>query len=146
MKLYNKRARFDYQIEDSFEAGIALTGTEVKSIRDGRGDISSAFVRLRGGEAWLIGANIPQSVHSSIQDYDPVRSRKILLHKEQLLSLGTKLTSKNLTLVPVSLYTKGRLVKAEIALGKGKKQFEKKEAKRRADLDREAEQALREKE
>ncbi len=145
MKITNRRAFHDYQISDRFEGGLALIGGEVQAIRQGRANINSAYVRIRGGEAWLIGANIPLSVHSAIQGYDPTRVRKVLLHKDQLTSLGSKIASEKLTLVPISLYTKGRLVKAEIGLGKSKKQYEKREIKRKKDLDREAEIAIREK-
>jgi SsrA-binding protein len=117
----------------------------VQAIRQGRANINSAYIRIRGGEAWLIGANIPLSVHSAIKDYDPTRVRKVLLHKDQLVSLGSKIASEKLTLVPISLYTKGRLVKAEIGLGKGKKEYQKKEVRRRRDMDLDAERAIRDK-
>lgn len=145
MKVTNKRAFHDYQIQERFEAGLALIGGEVQSIRQGRANISSAYVRIRDGEAWLIGANIPLSAHSAIKDYDSTRVRKVLLHKDQIVSYGSKIASEKLTLVPISLYTKGRLVKAEIGLGKGKKKYEKRDAKRRKDMDRDAERAIRDK-
>lgn len=144
MKLLNRRARHDYHIFESFEAGIVLTGQEVKSIQQGRGDLSNSFVRLRGGEAWLVGANIPRyGGNSTVQEYDPLRTRKLLLHKKELLDLDLKSKGKSLTFIPLSLYTKGRRVKAQIASARGKKQFEKREAKRRKDLDREAERDIR---
>lgn len=145
MKILNRRARHDYQIGESFEAGIALTGPEVKSIKQGRGDISSSFVRIKDGEAWLVGANIPLYGQASAPGYDPIRTRKVLLHKNEIISLSTKVGQQRLTLVPLSLYTKGRLVKVQLALGRGKKQYEKREAKRRADVQREVERALRDK-
>lgn len=142
MRILNRRARHDYQLFENLEAGIALTGSEVKSVRAGRGDLSSAFVRIKDGEAWLVGANIPRYEAGS-KDYDPIRTRKLLLHKNELVSLSTKMAQQNLTLVPISLYTKGRLVKVRVALGKGKKQYEKRDAKRRKDIDREVERALK---
>jgi SsrA-binding protein len=143
MQIQNKRARFDYQILEEVEAGLALTGAEVKTLKEGRGDISHAFVRIRDGEAWLIGANIPQYGHSSSQTYDPLRTRKVLLHKEEIISLGTKMSQANLTLVPVKVYNKGRLVKVRLALSKGKKQFEKKETTKRKDIQRQIERDLK---
>lgn len=145
MKLTNKRVYRDYQVLEKFEAGIVLTGPEVKSLKQGRGDLSSSFVRIREGEAWLTGANIPFYQQAGGQEYDPLRSRKLLLHKKELLSLSTKIGQSGLTLVPLSLYTKGRLVKAGIALAKGRKQYEKREVKKRKDIEREVERALREK-
>lgn len=141
VKISNRRARHDYFLTESVEAGLALTGNEVKSLLQGRADLGSAFVRIRDGEAWLIGANIPP--YGAIQGYDPLRIRKLLLNKAEITSLDTKMRQQNLTLVPVSVYNKGRLIKAKLSLGKGKKQFEKREAKRRKDLDREAEKALK---
>lgn len=145
MKLTNKRVYRDYQVLEKFEAGIILTGPEVKSLKQGRGDLSSSFVRIREGEAWLTGTNIPSYQQAGGQEYDPLRPRKLLLHKKELLSLSTKIGQSGLTLVPLSLYTKGRLVKAEIALAKGRKQYEKREVKKRKDIEREVERALREK-
>ncbi len=111
-------------------------------MRTGRGDLAPSFVRIKDGEAWLVGANIPRYEAGS-KDYDPIRTRKLLLHKNELVSLGTKMAQQNLTLVPISLYTKGRLVKARVALGKGKKQYEKRDAKRKKDIERDVEQALK---
>lgn len=141
MKIFNRRARHDYFLMESIEAGLALTGNEAKSLSQGRAELGSSFVRIRDGEAWLVGANIPP--HGSIQGYDPLRQRKLLLKKAEITSLDTKMKQQNLTLVPIMLYNKGRLIKAKLALAKGKRQFEKREAKRRRDLDREAEKALK---
>lgn len=143
MKLTNRRAKRDYKIIDIFEAGIALIGFEVKSIKDGRGDLTSSFVRIRNSEAWLVGANIPQYGGTTNAEYDPLRTRKLLLHKEEIISLGTKTRQEHLTLVPISLYTRGRLVKAKIALAKGKREYEKREAKRRKDIERDVERELK---
>ncbi|MDO8503849.1 MAG: SsrA-binding protein SmpB [bacterium] len=143
MRIFNRRARHDYQLFEKFEAGIALTGSEVKSIKGGRGDLSSSFVRIKDGEAWLVGTNIPRYAAGS-KDYDPLRTRKLLLHRNELVSLDTKMAQQNLTLVPISLYTKGRLVKVRVALGKGKKQYEKRDAKRKKDIERDVERALKE--
>ncbi len=141
MKIFNRRAKHDYFLLESIEAGIALTGNEAKSLLQGRAELGSSFVRIRDGEAWLVGVNIPP--HGGIQGYDPLRLRKLLLNKAEITSLETKMKQQKLTLVPVSLYNKGRRVKAKLALARGKKQFEKREATRRKDLDREAEIALK---
>lgn len=145
MQIQNRRAHFDYQILEEYEAGLALTGAEAKTLKEGRGDISHAYVRIRDGEAWLVGANIPLYGHSSSKDYDPLRSRKVLLHKSELVSLGTKMSQSNLTLVPTKVYNKGRLIKLKLALAKGKKKYEKKESVKRKDIEREVQRALREK-
>lgn len=144
MKILNKRASFEYNLFEKFEAGIALTGVEVASIKAGRADINHAYVRIRDGEAWLINANIPAYEHSTPVGYEPTRSRKVLLHKAELISLSTKISQEKLTIVPISLYNKGRLVKAQLSLGKGKRQFEKRESKRKKDIDRDTERALKE--
>lgn len=143
MKIINRRASFDYEIISRFEAGLSLLGSEVKSLKLGRGDLTSAFVRIRAGEAWLVGANIPPYGFSSQKDYDPIRSRRVLLHKKEIVSLGTKVNAENLTLVPVSVYNKGPRVKLEVALARGKKEYQKKEQKKKRDIDREIEREVR---
>lgn len=143
MRIFNRRARRDYQIIDTLEAGVALTGPEVKSIKQGRGDLTSSFVRIRDGEAWLVGASIPPYGPAGQKDYDLLRTRKLLLHKKEILLLSIKVRQKNLTLVPISVYTKGPRVKAEIALARGKKKYEKREARRKRDIEREVERELR---
>ncbi len=144
MQILNRRARHDYQLFESCEAGIALKGSEVKSIKQGRGDLAASFVRMKENEAWLIGANIPLYGTAPAALYDPLRERKLLLHKEQLISLNTKSKQQKLTLVPLSLYTKGNLIKIRVALGRGKKQYEKREAKRKKDTQRDIERSLKE--
>lgn len=139
MLLRNKRARHDYFIFDTLEAGISLLGIEAKALKDGRGDISNAFARIKDGEAYLVGANIPQPSVSSAKDYDPLRTRKLLLHKSQIVSLGTKMKQQNLSLIPLSVYNKGPKAKIELALAKGKKKFEKKEVKKARDIERQVE-------
>lgn len=143
MRIFNRRARRDYQIIDTLEVGVALTGPEVKSIKQGRGDLTSSFVRIRDGEAWLVGTSIPPYGPAGQKDYDLLRTRKLLLHKKEILSLSVKVRQKNLTLVPVSVYTKGPRVKVEVALARGKKRYEKREARRKRDIEREVERELR---
>lgn len=143
MRIFNRRARRDYQIIDTLETGVALSGPEVKSIKQGRGDLTSSFVRIRDGEAWLVGASIPPYGPAGQKDYDLLRTRKLLLHKKEILSLSIKVRQQNLTLVPVSVYTKGPRVKVGIALARGKKKYEKREARRKRDIEREVERELR---
>jgi SsrA-binding protein len=133
MKIVNKKAGFDYTLIDKYEAGISLHGSEVKSLRDGRATLDGSFVKLMGMEAYLIGGHIYPYPFSRQEDYDPKRSRKLLLHKKELIKLKHRIDADGLTLIPVSLYTKGRQIKLEIALAKGKKQFEKREVMKKRD-------------
>lgn len=141
MRLVNKRANFEYELTgEGVEAGISLKGAEAKSIRENRGDISQAFVKIMGNEAFLINANIPAT---GLTKYDPTRSRKLLLHRKEILSLQTKMKQKKLQIVPVRVYNKSRLIKLYLELGKPKRQFEKKEAIKRRDIDRDIEKELK---
>lgn len=137
MKIINRRAKYDYNLLEKFEAGIALTGPEVKSIRSGRLDLAQSFVRLIDGEVWLINAHIHPYPFADNRDYDSRRRRKLLLHKKEILKIQQRIKEKGLTLVPVSCYTKGDKIKLEIALAKGKKKYEKREAIKKRDLERE---------
>ena len=139
MKIFNRRASFDYELQDHYEAGINLLGAEVKAVRAGRADLTGSHVRLMGSEAYLIGASIFPYQYARPESYDERRTRKLLLHKAQILNFRHKMDGGNLTIVPVSMYTTGNLIKLEIALAKGKKQYEKKESKRKRDLKRELE-------
>jgi len=136
MKLVNKKAKRDYQILEEVEAGIVLSGGEVKSLRLGRGKVSEAFVKITEGEVWVNNLLIP-AYQGKQEGYDPGKSRKLLLHRKEILSLQKKIEGKNLALVPLKVYLKGGKVKITIALAKGKKQYEKKEAKKRKDMKRE---------
>lgn len=141
MNIINKKAKFNYTLTDEkVEAGIALSGAEAKSIRENRVDLSRAVVRIVGNEIYLINTNIPTMGHLKLR---ADRMRKLLLHRSEILSLATKAKQKKLTLVPTRLYTKGRLVKLEVALGKTKAKFEKKEAIKRKDIEREIEQQFK---
>lgn len=143
MKITNRRAYYDYQILDKLEAGIRLTGPEVKSVKGERVSLAGSFVKIIGSEAYLVNALIPLYEYARPVDYDERRTRKLLLHKSQLISLKTKLASENLTLVPLSLYTKKGLIKVEIGLAKGKRAYEKREAIKRRDLERDVESQIR---
>lgn len=141
MKIFNKRARFEYELMgEGVEAGISLLGAEAKSIREGRADISQAAVRVLGNEAFLINANIPAQ---GLTKYNPTRMRKLLMHRGEILSLVTKMKQKRLQIVPVRVYNKGRLIKLYLELGKGKRKFEKKEAIKRHDINRDIDKAMK---
>ena len=125
----NKKATFNYEVLEKFEAGVELLGFEVKSIREGKGKLEGAHVVVRGGEAFLVGAQItPFQPKNTPKDYDPERTRRLLLNRKEINTLTGIETSKGLTLVPISLYTKGRNIKLEFASVRGKKKFDKREA------------------
>ena len=133
----NRKAYHNYHIGDSIEAGIALTGTEIKSIRNGRVSLGDAYVKPEGGELWLLNAHIARYEAGSYSSHKPTRPRKLLLHRKQISSLSGELAEKGLTLVPTSLYLKGSIAKVEVALAKGKKLYDKREAIARRDVERE---------
>lgn len=143
MKIFNKKATFEYEILEHLEAGVSLAGAEVKSIKGGHAELTGAFVRIIGSEAYLVNAQVYPYNYARPEGYDPKRTRKLLLHKAELIRLKSKLDGANLTLIPLSWYTKGPLVKLEIGLARGKKQYEKREAKRREDQRRELERTYR---
>lgn len=133
----NRRARFEFHILESLEAGIALTGTEVKSIRAGGISLNQAYARLRDGELWLLGMHIPAYKQGSFSNVEPDRPRKLLLHKEQIARLGSRASEKGLTLVPLRLYfTRGK-AKVEIGLARGKKLWDKRADTAKRDVERE---------
>ena len=137
----NRRARYEYHILESIEAGIALTGTEIKSIRQGGVSLSQSYARLRDGELWLLGMHIPKYKQGSFSNVDPDRPRKLLLHKEQIRRLGGRAAEKGLTIVPLRLYfTRGK-AKLEIGLARGKKLWDKREREAQRDVQRELERA-----
>ncbi|PLS27117.1 single-stranded DNA-binding protein [Bifidobacterium anseris] len=141
----NKRARHDYEIEDRYEAGIALTGTEVKSLREGRASLAEAFVSIdKRGEIWLEGANIPEYLNGTWNNHAPKRKRKLLLHAAQIEKLGRQIQAKGYTIVPLSIYfNKDGRAKIEIALARGKKEYDKRQALREDQDKREAQRMLR---
>lgn len=148
----NRRATFDYKILEKYEAGIQLTGQEVKSAKNKNISLKGAYVTINntgpGGhpEAWLINCHVsPYNKAGDLPDYDPTRSRKLLLHKKEIRNLIGKLTQKGLTLVPLSLYTSKSRVKVKFGIGRGKKQFDKREDIKKRDSDRRLQRALRQK-
>ena len=123
----NRRAKFEYEFLEVYEAGLALTGSEVKSLRAGKGTIAEAYVRMKNGEAWLIGANFSPYAQASYNNHDVDRPRKLLLNKKELRELGRTGRDRGLTIVPLELYFKGPWVKLEIALARGRKVHDKRE-------------------
>ncbi|MDO8619553.1 MAG: SsrA-binding protein SmpB [Candidatus Daviesbacteria bacterium] len=146
MRIINKKALHNYHILEKIEAGVVLTGAEVKSIRAGRVDLGQAYVRVLNGEAFLLNANLAKLDQISTKSYDPLRSRKLLLHKNQIQTLSGSTTGKNTTLVPISLYEKNNRFKLEIGLAKSKKEFDKRKVIKERDHLRRIEQELRGKE
>jgi SsrA-binding protein len=139
----NRRARHEYSIEDSFEAGIVLTGTEIKSVRAGKVSLAEAYARVENGEAWLIGANISPWETGNRYNHDPKRPRKLLLHKDQIVALQTRTRAKGLTLVPLKMYITGRgLAKLEIGLARGKQQHDRRRDIAERDARRDVERAI----
>ena len=133
----NRKARFNYEILEKYEAGIELLGTEVKSVRNSQISLEGAFVIVRGGEAFLINANIPPfQPKNAPKDYDPLHNRKLLLTKAEIVELAGSEKNKSLTIVPISVYNKSRKIKVEIALVKGKKMFDKRKALEKRETDR----------
>jgi SsrA-binding protein len=138
----NRRARFDYEILERMEAGIVLTGSEVKSLRAGRASLTESFARVRDGEVWLESLHIPPYEQGEKRGYDPKRVRKLLLKRAQIERLIGKTAERGLSLVPIRLYFSHGLAKVEIGLGKGKRQFEKRQAIAEREMRREAERSL----
>ena len=140
----NRKARFNYEILEKYETGIELLGTEVKSVRSGQMSLEGAFVIVRGGETFLINANIPPyQIKNAPKDYDPLRNRKLLLTKKEIAELAGNEKNKSLTIVPISVYNKNRKIKVEIALVKGKKKFDKRETLKKRETDREIQRTLK---
>ncbi len=139
----NRKAYHNYHIQDSVEAGIALTGTEIKSIRDGRVNLADAYVRPEGGELWLLNAHIARYEAGSYLSHEPTRPRKLLLHRKEINTLASKIAERGFTLVPVKLYIKDSIAKVEVALAKGKKLYDKRESIARRETEREMGRALK---
>ncbi len=138
----NKKARHDYAIEDVFEAGLVLTGTEVKSLRQGRASLVDAYADIRDGEAWLLGVHIPEYAEGTWTNHTPRRVRKLLLHKDEILRLLGKTKESGTALVPLSLYFKGGRAKVEVALARGRKSHDKRQALAEREAAREIRNAL----
>lgn len=139
----NRRARHDYELLERFEAGLVLTGTEVKSLRDGRASLAQAFADVRDGEVWLVGAEIATYEQGNIANHAPMRDRKLLLHRGEIASLYGKVRERGLTLVPTRMYWKDGRAKVEIALARGKQTIDKRRDIAKRDADRAMQRALK---
>ncbi len=139
----NRKAYHNYNVGDSIEAGIVLTGSEIKSVRGGRVSLGDAYVRPEGGELWLLNTHIARYEASGYLSHDPTRPRKLLLHRKEINNLTSKISEKGLTLVPTRLYLKGNLAKVEVAMAKGKKLYDKRDAISRREMDREMARATK---
>jgi len=139
----NRKAFHDYFVLQKFEAGIALTGTEVKSLREGRANLKDSYVGFEHGEAFLLGAHISPYAHGNRENHDPERPRKLLLHRREIERIRVQVVEKGLTVVPLRLYFKAGRVKAEIAVVRGKKQYDKRESEKRREAEREAAAAMK---
>ena len=133
----NKKARFEYFIQETFEAGLALKGTEIKSIRLGQISLQEAYVRTDGQQAWLVGAHVAPYEHASAAQHDPSRERKLLLHKREIKTLWDAVRIKGMTIIPIKVYLKAGKAKLEIGIAKGKKQYDKRESIKERDIARE---------
>ena len=141
----NRKARHDYHVEDTFEAGLVLTGTEVKSLRAGRASLVDGFAEVRDDEVWLQGVHIPEYTQGTWTNHEPRRARKLLLHRREIERIRARVQERGLTLVPLSLYFKDGKAKVEIALARGKRAYDKRHAiaKRQADREAQAEMGRR---
>jgi SsrA-binding protein len=139
----NRRARHEYHIEDVFEAGLVLTGTEVKSLRAGRASLAEGFAQISDHEAWLHNVHIPEYTEGTWTNHEPRRIRKLLLHRREIDKLAAETAERGLTLVPLSLYFKDGKAKVELALARGKRSYDKRHDLARKDAAREVERALR---
>jgi SsrA-binding protein len=139
----NRKARHDYSIEDTFEAGLVLMGTEVKSLRAGRASLVDGYAFIENGEAWLDAVHIPEYTEGTWTNHSPRRKRKLLMHKQEILKLSSKVKEGGFTLIPLSIYFSDGRAKVELALAKGKKEYDKRQALREKQDTREAARAMR---
>lgn len=139
----NRRALHDYEIHESVEAGIVLVGSEVKSLRDGHGNLNDAYAEIHAHEAWLVNAQIKEYPWANQFNHEPMRKRKLLLHKREIRRLEVKTQQRGLTLIPLAIYLKSGKIKVELALASGKRLYEKREASREAEAQREIDRALK---
>ncbi len=138
----NRQAAHFYNFLEKFEAGMELKGTEVKSIREGKVNLKDSYATVKGGQVWLVNCHISTYSSGSYLNHDPLRERRLLLHREEINKLMSRTQEKGLTLVPTRLYLKGNKIKCELALAKGKKVFDRRETEKRRVIQREAEQAI----
>lgn len=139
----NRRARHDYELLEKIEAGIVLKGTEVKSIRGGKVQLKDSYIEVRDGDAYLVGAHISPYSHGNIQNHDPERPRRLLLNRKEIDRIFGKTTIQGLTCVPLSVYLSGNLIKVEVAIARGKKLYDKRQAEKKKQMAAEADEAIR---
>jgi SsrA-binding protein len=139
----NRSASYNYTLSDKFEAGIELVGTEVKSLREGKGGLREAYADVKGGEVWLINSHIPEYQPGGFRNHEPLRKRKLLLHRREINKLMIQTQQKGMTIVPLKIYFRGGMAKCELAVGKGKKFHDRRESERRKEAKREADEAIR---
>jgi SsrA-binding protein len=139
----NRRVRHDYELFEKVEAGIVLTGTEVKSLRNGKANLEDSYAEVNGGEAWLVGCDIPEYIQANRMNHVPKRPRKLLLHRSEIIKLESKTSEKGMTIVPLSIYFKKGMAKVELSIAKGRKTYDKREALKKKDANREIDRALR---
>ena len=139
----NRRARHDYHLLDRYEAGLVLTGTEVKALREGKATLQQSYAEVRDGEAWLVGLHVPEYVQGNRANHDPDRPRKLLLHRREIDRLYGQVREKGFTVVPTRLYFKDGRVKVAVSLAKGKQLYDKRETERRREADRETRAAIK---
>jgi SsrA-binding protein len=138
----NRAASYNYELLDKFEAGLVLVGTEVKTLREGKGAIREAYAEIRTGEAWLINCHIPEYRPGGPRNHDPLRKRKLLLHRREIDKLDAAIQQKGMTVVPLKIYFRDGLAKCELAVGKGKKFHDRRESEKRKEAKREADEAI----
>jgi SsrA-binding protein len=143
MRIFHRKASFEYDFLDRLEAGVKLTGAEVKSLAAGHASLEGAFVKIIGNEAYLVNAQIAPYAFARPEQNDPKRTRKLLLHKKEIISVKSRIEGANLTLIPVAWYNKGPKFKLEVGVARGKKQYEKREKKQREDQKRELDREFR---
>jgi len=139
----NRKAYHDYHIQDTYEAGVALVGTEVKSLREGKANLKDSYALIKDGEAFLLNCHISPYSHGNIQNHDPVRTRKLLLHKKEINKLWGKISQQGFTLVPLKIYFKNGRAKIEIGVAKGKRQYEKRASIKEKEAKREIERHMK---
>ncbi len=139
----NRKAFHDYSIEETIEAGVVLTGTEVKSLREGKANLKDSYVLIKDGEVLLLNCHISPYTHGNIMNHDPLRTRKLLLHKKEISRIQGKALQKGYSLIPLKIYFKGSIAKVEVGLARGKRLFEKRESIKKREADREIERAMK---
>ncbi|WP_283678117.1 SsrA-binding protein SmpB [Lentilactobacillus sp. Marseille-Q4993] len=139
----NKKARHDYSIQDTYEAGIVLTGTEIKSIRDRRINLKDGFVQIKNGEAYMMNVHISEYANGNQFNHDPIRNRKLLLHKKEIKRLSQDTSDKGITIVPLKVYLKNGFAKVLIGVAKGKREFDKRESIKRRDQERQIDRVMK---